>query len=437
MHSLVWSHQCGDSCTYIMSHSRRHLFLPFIHSLIIFLLTSMVPAIPYSSPSLELSSDEISSCLPQLSTAVFTDPRHLLSAVGTDLESRAKESNIVYAHAYKLACQLRSGAASSIAPGQFWITCHSRQGRTTALELVLSCTEGSLGTYPIFIYSHRPVPKSSSRMFLSHLHACISAVIKTLSGVTPPQRVFSVFSLAPITQIFAEKWTALFGGLYPTVETPWYAATSSYCTADTFRGLSPSSRSGADGRTMNPPGHVMRKATLNDLDQCAALCEAFAKTGPPYELSSSQAIKEAEGMIRANQLWVYELPSDSQNCSNMESVSTRTAIATIVAVTRSTPTVSAITKVYTDTAYRSRGCAERLVAHVTNELLTGSSHGRPVDARTQVTSKQHAVTLFVGHTLDATRVYRRVGFVGLDGSKQDGVEDWLELGFNGATLGHW
>ena len=39
----------------------------------------------------------------------------------------------------------------------------------------------------------------------------------------------------------------------------------------------------------------------------------------------------------------------------------------------------------------------------------------------------------------AANVYRRVGFQGLapDAPRPDGVEDWLELGFRDAELGHW
>jgi len=190
---------------------------------------------------------------------------------------------------------------------------------------------------------------------------------------------------------------------------------------------------------------------MDDLDQCAELCKAFAETGPPYELSLSQAREEAEGMIRANQLWVYQLPfaaPDSPVSSepNQGSPHPKTSIATVVAVTRSTPSVSAITKVYTDVACRNKGYAERLVAHVTNQLLRKplSDQGTclQVEAHTLEAKKPQSVVLYVGHTLDATRVYRRVGFVGLEddvheNKEVEGVEDWLELGFAGANLGHW
>jgi ribosomal protein S18 acetylase RimI-like enzyme len=394
-----------------------------------------------------------SSLSPQLYTTVFTDPTNFIQVLGPQLESRAKQSNIVYSHAYKLASRQCSGEPTTIAPDQYWIACHSRQNEVTTLELVLSCTEGSLGTYPIFIYSHRPT--SNSAVSSSHLSARVSKLATTLHNLVPPSRVFSVFSLTPITHLFATAWTALTGNIYPIVPNPWYAATSSYCTIETFRGAG--AVQGDQTEAGVTPGHVMRRATMEDLDQCANLCEVFAKTGPPYELSLSQARKQAEGMIRAKQLWVYQLPANtynasSSNASNRAVRSTDTAVATIVAVTRSTPSVSAITKVYTDAAYRNHGYAEQLVAHVTSELLRKpvSDQARyfQLEAQTpQPGKKQQSVILYVGHTLDAARIYRRVGFVGLgedEGSssvrqdvKVEGVEDWLELGFEGASLGHW
>jgi ribosomal protein S18 acetylase RimI-like enzyme len=408
----------------------------------------MVTALAGMGSSSKSPSDpDVPQVSSQLYTTVFTDPREMIQVLGAQLESRAKESNIVYSHAYKLASQMWSGEPTDIAPDQYWIACYSRQNQTTTLELVLSCTEGSLGAYPIFIYSHRA--PSNGTLSPPHLSACVSALATALYDLVPATRVFSVFSLTRITHAFSAAWTTLTDNIYPIIPNPWYSATSSYCTTETFRG--------ARVETGVTSGHVMRKATIEDLDQCANLCEVFAKTGPPFELSLSQARKEAEGMIRANQLWVYELPSNASNVSspnesNMGGRATDTAIATIVAVTRSTPTVSAITKVYTDAAYRNRGYAERLVAHVTSELLRNPTSGvgrhPQLEAQMlQTSGKQQSVVLYVGHTLDATRVYRRVGFVGLgreEGSssvchdaKDEGVEDWLELGFEGASLGHW
>ena len=56
---------------------------------------------------------------------------------------------------------------------------------------------------------------------------------------------------------------------------------------------------------------------------------------------------------------------------------------------------------------------------------------------------REAVVLFVGCENPAARVYRRVGFKGLDtiidGPAIDNVDRWLEIGFDRkkVILGHW
>lgn len=55
---------------------------------------------------------------------------------------------------------------------------------------------------------------------------------------------------------------------------------------------------------------------------------------------------------------------------------------------------------------------------------------------------KQAIVLYVAHNNPgAAKVYHRVGFQGLSGiaahERPAGVEDWLELGFQGTQLGHW
>ncbi len=71
-------------------------------------------------------------------------------------------------------------------------------------------------------------------------------------------------------------------------------------------------------------------------------------------LSNEKAVQEATIMIQNNQLWVHEVRASGG----------RAEIASIVATTRTTDTVAAITKVFTNPKWRSRGCAERLLRHV-------------------------------------------------------------------------
>jgi predicted GNAT family acetyltransferase len=68
-----------------------------------------------------------------------------------------------------------------------------------------------------------------------------------------------------------------------------------------------------------------------------------------------QARQEAQYLIRHGLLWVYAMDGG--------------ALSTIVAVTRSSSQVAAITKVYTAPQFRRRGCADRLVSHVCEQSV--------------------------------------------------------------------
>ncbi|KAG9087981.1 hypothetical protein FRC06_002277 [Ceratobasidium sp. 370] len=96
----------------------------------------------------------------------------------------------------------------------------------------------------------------------------------------------------------------------------------------------------------------------------------------------------------------------------------------MVASSRSSANVAAITKVYTPPAFRGRKYALRLVQWVTQHLLYRDG--------------KESVVLYVSHENPAEKVYHRVGFAGLCGTPRPGlVEDWLEIGFEGTIRGHW
>ena len=88
----------------------------------------------------------------------------------------------------------------------------------------------------------------------------------------------------------------------------------------------------------------------------------FSLSGPdflhqqePFTLTQEEAVKESTYLINRKQLWVHTIQEGDRAID----------IASIVAVTRESLTVSAITKVFTNPEWRSRRCAERLVRKVT------------------------------------------------------------------------
>jgi len=133
-------------------------------------------------------------------------------------------------------------------------------------------------------------------------------------------------------------------------------------------------------------------------------------------------------------LWVHQLDD-----------STSSDICSIVATTRKSENVTAITKVYTNPLYRSRGCAERLVRRVCQQcvsfptifiFIVDWADGMP---SALLKERKDSVVLFVAHdNLAAAKVYDRVGFQGLCGKPRvGGVDPWLEVGFQDTKLGHW
>lgn len=185
---------------------------------------------------------------------------------------------------------------------------------------------------------------------------------------------------------------------------PFYAAKFTTCTLKT---LTPP-------RTAMPEGDVMRLAEVADVEAAAVLCKEFADDSEYFPLELPDALKEAEELVRNRQLWVYYMTmSDGTQ-----------ELASIVACTRTSENVAAITKVYTNLRCRSNGCAERLVRRVCEFWLKEAG--------------RQYVVLFVAHDNEpAEKVYNHVGFEGLRGRTAEGVEDWLEIGFSGTERGHW
>ncbi|KAA1468083.1 hypothetical protein DENSPDRAFT_833271 [Dentipellis sp. KUC8613] len=341
-----------------------------------------------------------------------------LSATFPTLRKHEESANIVLAHALKLVgteaaltgchftndsdvrswlSQSRNGSPHSSAhTGPFWLTVWSSPSPFIAptLDLVLACVNWTLGDYPIFLWT----PKHPSMVSSSWLMPRITLLIENLLYYVPPERVFSVFGLTSLVKYFSKLWTEI-TSIRIEAE-PFYAAYYTYCTLNTFR----------EHTAPLPHGDSIRRARMSDLAGVAQLCKEFADDSVYFPLSLDRATIEARELIQKGLIWIYEADAE---------------VTTICAVTRSSQNISAITKVYTTPKWRRRGFAEHLVRNVTRRLLMDCG--------------KRTVTLYVGHSNSAQRVYDRVGFVGLCGKdKPEGVEDALELGFvTGAPRGHW
>lgn len=320
-------------------------------------------------------------------------------AVWTVLLANAARANLILPHAEKLFGHQKFTPKIN-STEQLWLV-YSKPG-TSEIQFILSCTEGPLDKYPLFILPTVPIATLAPKLLKSAMEALCSALLNEPGFKR--ERVFSVFSFGIVTEAFTLAWEKLTG--ISRCKDPYYDAIFSMCTASTLVRQQRAARPSEDV-TLEP-----RRATEKDTDQIAVLGCQFAATSPPFLLTIEKAREEARLLIANKQVWVLEMQKRNE----------KPEIATIVAVTRKSEGVATITKVYTPEKWRGKGCAERLVRHVCIELL----------------EKYKQIVLYVGVDNDAKAVYGRVGFQGLsEGSLSS--ERWLEIGFDQSKveLGHW
>ncbi|EJD35473.1 hypothetical protein AURDEDRAFT_188728 [Auricularia subglabra TFB-10046 SS5] len=339
--------------------------------------------------------------------AVHPAARDIPQAVWAAWQRNETQANIMLPHA--LAAIQRELKGAPPTPGQFWLSLssmHAAADGTLApvVEMVLSCTEWAMGTYPIFVFCNPAVLDALSAVALN---ARLSMLVAELHARVPVSRVYSVFAPTRVTKAFARLWINMTGAQIE--REPYYSAVFSFCTAQTIT---------RRRQTLVADRiYTLRLAHEADIPAVARLCKGFASTSDPFILSDEGALKEASYLVRNGLVYLHEVE-----------VGHVTQVASIVATTRQSENVSGITKVYTSPDVRKQGCAERLVRHVCQHLL--------------LRERKHAVVLYVAHNNPAAaKVYHRVGFQGLspsaDAPRPAGVEDWLELGFRDAALGHW
>ncbi|KAF4563103.1 hypothetical protein EYR40_007177 [Pleurotus pulmonarius] len=335
-------------------------------------------------------------------TTTYSRASDIPTHIWDSLKSNEWHTNTVLPHLIKRRAEEQEQHA--VRHGEFWITCCT-PGSPSSVDLVLSCTDGPVKKYPIFIASIHPY----ARLTPDFLDERIYILAEALAKVVSPSRVYSVYAAEPISLQFMHAWAER-TGIQPE-PTPYYASKVSHCTKDTL--IEPPIRQ-AHHRSRQGTSEC-RLAQSPDLEDLVKLCFGFSVESPPFQHSPQSAYREAKALLERRQAWVLAVRSPSGGVH----------LASIVAVTRNTENVATITKVYTLPEYRGHGYAETLVRHVTKEYL----------------KTKQVVMLYVGHENPAANVYRRVGYVGLGkGSVQvKGVDNWMEVGFdqNKVVLGHW
>ncbi|KAL1744822.1 acyl-CoA N-acyltransferase [Schizophyllum fasciatum] len=323
----------------------------------------------------------------------YTRPSQIPDAVWNTLEEHAASANIVYAGALKTRRQEEQRNRPA-APGQAWITSSVLTRNGPVVDFILSCSDGAMGGYPVFIFTTHRI----SSLNRDNLYPRLGPIAEALLKAVPTHRVYSVFAPDIIATTFTEIWQKL-TAIAPEREL-YYHAAFSRLPRRAFRDRAPSNIHGMDFQ--------LRPAVDADIPRVAALCKGFASTSDPFTLDDAGALREARLLVSQRQVWVHIV----------RTFDGREGIASLVACTRSTDSVAAITKVYTNPDWRKLGCAERLVRRVCRFLLLEQG--------------KEEVVLYVAHNNPAAAgVYRRVGF-------QDG-DSWMEIGFDQrrVKLGHW
>ncbi|KAL0951567.1 hypothetical protein HGRIS_008249 [Hohenbuehelia grisea] len=318
------------------------------------------------------TSDVFYPPLPKASTSwtvtVCTSARDLSSDVWEAFKTHPQQSNIMYFRALQL-----QGNAKKSEPGQFWIVCSSSSANNgQIIDFVLACTDGPIGQYPICIFSPHPYETLKDKNFT---RPRLQGMVEELDLQTEArQRVFSVFAPHILSTMFADLWEKKTEIL--RVPVPYYDCRQAHCTQSTLK-------------TGCHQQETIRLGTTVDISGIADLCYLFGQDSDPFSLDRRHAEEEATFLVNNEQVWVLVVPGEHE--SNSE-------IASIVAATRQSPTVAAITKVFTKPNWRNRSFARMLVGFVTETLLTQK--------------EKESVVLYVGHNNCAETIYRRVGFQG-------------------------
>ncbi|KAH0840299.1 hypothetical protein J3R83DRAFT_1309 [Lanmaoa asiatica] len=172
----------------------------------------------------------MSSIIPTCQARAFYHAGDLPREVWRALLQNEAAANVILPFAKKALNFPRKGDSE-----QLWIALYDN---TDSVEFVLSCTKGPLGNYPVFIVACKSSPQlaQEEKLGKSIADSMLPLVLCLLKEV-PPQRIFSVFSIAKVTEKFAEIFEAQTRQEYGirAFKDPYYDATFTFCTSETFK----------------------------------------------------------------------------------------------------------------------------------------------------------------------------------------------------------
>jgi hypothetical protein len=176
------------------------------------------------------------------------------------LRANPARANIILPHAEKVL-GIQGFTPKIASDGQLWLV-YSNPG--ASVKFILSCTEGPMGKYPVYIIPTVPTSKLTPELLKDSMEAFCDALLSDPDF--SKRRVFSIFSVDLVAEAFAGVWERRTN--IKRIEEPYYDAIFSTCSKDT---LAPAAPSPADVVTE-------RLAVEQDAQKIAILCEEFAAT---------------------------------------------------------------------------------------------------------------------------------------------------------------
>ncbi|KAI9463421.1 hypothetical protein HD554DRAFT_2027169 [Boletus coccyginus] len=352
-----------------------------------------------------MKSDELRGIVSACQAHAYHHASDLPEEVWGALFQNEAAANVILPFATKASAFPRGGDND-----QLWIALYDE---TRNVEFVSSCTKGPLGNYPIFIVAS----KSSAQIAQEEergrdIADSLLPLVLCLLKEVPPQRVFSVFSITRVAEKFAAIFEAYIRREYSNIlalRDPYYDATFTFCTRETLS----ESLDFAFPRESEDITVDIRRADPSHLEEIKVLCKKWSESLPLYILDDERAELEARILIANQQVWVCIVQKDGQESE----------IACLVATTRESDNVAAVTRVFTAERWRGRGYAARLLHRVCQDILL----------------RKKRVVLYVAESAPSRKVYHKIGFHGLGPQieQAEDVERWVEIGFNGTALGYW
>ncbi|KZT64086.1 acyl-CoA N-acyltransferase [Daedalea quercina L-15889] len=215
-------------------------------------------------------------------------------------------------------------------------------------------------------------------------HAVHQLVQAAKEENVPGSRIFGVIGPKALCEPFADAWGSAYG-LQPRLVMDF---SLTHVTQSTLR--PPTCALGANV--------TLGLCTPADLDVAAAMCERA--THPmdepvPPPLDAASAFSHAKSLIEGGHLYGARIDG---------------ILRSLVSITRETPGVRAVSKVYTDSKARGQGLAEALVQYAIGRVFEDQS-------------VQSVCLFFEPSNPSAVRLYKKIGF----SIASDENEEWAEF----------